>query len=234
MALPGRLRATRLVLVFACALCLAAAQPVPPAFGESSLERAASALRTRNAHVDPAFGGLVGEERLAYAARVASRAADGRRIVIAFVGVPDANLDAFRERLYGRLRLAEAQGALVVATPTSITMRTPNLTPDAELAIIWRDARALKVPAPRPYTETLAELVYDTGLVIHNTTPGAVPRGSGRERNLATFSGHFAGETNGASLWLRLVLPLAGVVVVAGLLVAAAAYVVRRHTPAPE
>lgn len=224
--------ALRPLLVFVCALVLAAA---PPALGESSLESAAGALRTGNAHVDPALAGFVREERLAYAARVASRAADGRRIVVAFVAVPDAHLDAFRERLYGRLRLAEAHGALVVATPTSITMRTPNLTPDAELAIIRSDARALMVPAPRPYTETLAELVYDTGLVIHNTTPGAVPRGSGLERNLATFPGHFAGETaRGASWWLRLALPLAGVVVVAGMLVGIAAVVVRRKTPAPD
>jgi hypothetical protein len=131
------------------------------------------------------------------------------------------------------LRLADEQGALVVATPRSITMRTPNLTPDAELAIIRGDAWPLRVPAPRPYTETLAELVYDTGLVIHNTTPGAVPRGSGGERNLATFSGRFAGEVDSASLWIRLVVPLAGVVVLASMLVGAAALVVRRTTRPP-
>jgi len=229
--------ATRaVVVVFACALFLAAGQQAPHAFDDSPLEGAASALRTRNAHVDVTLAGFVREERLAYAASVASRAADGRRIVVAFVDVADAHLDAYRDELYGRLRLAEKQGALVVATPVSITMRTPNLTPDAELAIIRLDARALNVPAPRPYTETLAELVYDTGLVIHNTTPGAVPRGSGRERNLSTFPGHFAGETraDGASWWIRLAIPFAGVVVLAGMLVIAAAVAVRRTTRPPD
>jgi hypothetical protein len=229
--------ATRaVVVIFACALLLAAVQQAPQAFGDSSLESAASALRARNAHVDAALAGYAREQRLAYAARVASRAADGRRIVVAFVDVPDSRLDAYRDQLYGRLRLAERQGALVVATPVSITMRTPNLTPDAELAIIRIDARALDVPAPRPYTETLAELVYDTGLVIHNTTPGAVPRGSGRERNLSTFPGHFADETraDGASWWVRLAIPFAGVVILAGLLFGAAALVVRRTTRPPD
>ena len=225
--------ATRAVVIFVCALLLAAAQRAPQAFGDSSLESAASALRARNAHVDAALAGFAREQRLAYAARVASRAADGRRIVVAFVDVPDVRLDAYRDQLYSRLRLGERQGALVVATPVSITMRTSNLTPDAELAIIRLDARALDVPAPRPYTETLAELIYDTGLVIHNTTPGAVPRGSGRERNLRTFPGHFADETRAdrASLWVRLALPLAGVMVVAGMLVVAGAVVVRRRGP---
>ena len=224
--------ATRAVVILVCALLVAAGHQAPLAFGESSLDGAASALRTRNAHVDAALAGFVREGRLAYAARVASRAADGRRIVVAFVDVPDAHLDAYRDRLYGRLRLAETQGALVVATPISITMRTPNLTPDAELAIIRLDSRALDVPAPRPYTKTLAELVYDTGLVIHNTTPGAAPRGSGRERNLATFPGRFADETHagGASWLVRLVIPFAGVVVLAGLLFGGAALVVRRTT----
>ena len=113
-------------------------------------------------------------------------------------------------------------------------MRTPNLTPDAELAIIRLDARALMVPAPRPYTATLAELVYDTGLVIHNTTPGAVPRGLGAERNLSTFPGHFAGETKRASWWLRLAAPIAGVVVLASLVVTAAGFVVRRAARPPN
>lgn len=226
--------ATRPLAVLASALFVVACQPIPVAFGESSLERAANALRTRNAHVDPALAGLAREERLAYATKIASRAADGRRIVIAFVDVPDPLLDAFRERLFARLRLAEEGGALVVATPTSITMRTSNLTPDAELAIIRGDAGALRMPAPRPYTATLAELVYDTGLVIHNTTPGAVPRGFGRERNLATFPGHFADETDGASWWLRLAAPLAGVVVLASMVVAGAAFIVRRKPHPPD
>jgi len=224
--------ATRAVVIVVCFLFLAAPQQAP-AFGDSSLERTASALRTRNAHVDATLAGFAREQRLAYAASVASRAADGRRIVVAFVDVRDSHLNAYRDQLYGRLRLAEKHGALVVATPVSITMRTPNLTPDAELAIIRLDSRALDVPAPRPYTETLAELVYDTGLVIHNTTPGAAPRGSGRERNLATFPGHFADEmqADGASLWVRLVIPFAGVAVLAGLLFGAAALVVRRTSP---
>jgi hypothetical protein len=116
----------------------------------------------------------------------------------------------------------------VVATPTSITMHTPNLTPDAELAIIWGNTRALDVPPPRPYTETLAELVYDTGLVIHNTTPGAVPRGARRERNLSTFPGYFAGETKGGSGGLRTIAELAGVLAVAGVLMIGAAWLARR------
>jgi hypothetical protein len=217
---------TRAAAVFGCALFLAA----PRAFGESSLDGTARALSTRNAHVDASVAGFAREDRLAYAATVASRAADGRRIVVAFVDVPDAGLDAYREQLYVRLRLADVHGALVLATPTSITMRTANLTPDAERAIIRLDARALDVPAPRPYTETLAELVYDTGLVIHNTTPNATPRGSGRERNLKTFSGHFADELKPArESWLvRLVLPLAAVLLAAGMLVVAAAFVIRR------
>jgi hypothetical protein len=224
--------ATRAVAIFASALSVAGAQQAPQAFGESSVESAASTLRTRYAHVDTGLAGFAREERLAYAASVASRAADGRRIVVAFVDVADAHLDAYRDELYDRLRLAETQGALVVATPASITMRTPNLTPDAELAIIRLDARALDVPAPRPYTETLAELIYDTGLVIHNTTPDAVPRGLGLERNLATFPGHFAGETHAErSSWLvRLALPFAGVVVLASLLLGAGALAIRRTT----
>jgi len=153
--------------------------------------------------------------------------------VVAFVGVPDQSLDSFREQLYIRLRLGDSMGTLVVATPTSITMHTANLTPDAELAIIRADARALRRRAPRPYTATLAELVYDTGLVIHNTTQGARPRGSGAERNLATFPGHFADESAGSSLWVRLVIPLAGVVIAAAMLVGAAAFIVRRRTARP-
>ena len=220
----------RAAVIFASALVLVAAQPAAQAFGQSPLDRAASALRTHSAHVDPALAGFVREGRLAYAARVASRAADGRRIVVAFVGVRDEQLDAFREALFKRLGLAKTMGSLVVATPTSITMRTPNLTPDAELAIIRLDARALNVDAPRPYTETLAELVYDTGLVIHNTTPGADPRGSGAEGDLRTFPGHFANEANanGESWLVRLAIPLGGVVLLASLFVGAGALFVRR------
>jgi hypothetical protein len=219
--------------VFACASFLAAA---PTTSADSSLEGAASALDMRQAHVDPALAGFAREERLAYAARVATRAADGRRIVIAFVDVPDLRLDDYRDRLYQRLRLGEKDGTLVVATPVSITMRTPNLTPDAELAIIRLDSRALDMPVPRPYTNTLAELVYDTGLVIHNTTPGAAPRGGGRERNLATFSGRFADEAGAKddSAWARVVLPLAGVTLLASVLIAAGAVVLRRTTRPPD
>lgn len=224
-----RRAAIRAPLVLACALVLISA---PPAFAESPLDRAVRALSSRDALVDPAVAGFAREDRLAYAAKIASRAADGRRIVVAFVGVPDDRLDGFREQLYIRLRLDESMGTLVVATPTSITMHTPNLTPDAELAIIRADARALRVRAPRPYTKTLAEIVYDTGLVIHNTTEGARPRGSGAERNLSTFPGHFADESVG-SVWERLVLPLAGVVIAAAMLVGATAFIVHRRTPPP-
>jgi hypothetical protein len=211
-----------------CAAFLVAAQPTLAANRDPILDRAADGLRTQNAHVDPAVAGFARVDRLAYAARIASRAADGRRIVVVFVDVPDARLNDFRERLYRRLRLADAMGALVVATPRSITMHTPNLTPDAELAIIWGHARELDVPPPRPYTETLAELVYDTGLVIHNTTPGAVPRGSRRERNLSTFPGHFAGETSDGPGWVRTIAELAGVLAVASVLMVGAAWLARR------
>src|SRR6476659_5904536 len=113
--------AIRAHLVLACALIAVTAQP---AFGETPLDRAVRALSTRDAHVDPAVAGFVREDRLAYAAKIASRAADGRRIVVAFVGVPDQSLDGFREQLYIRLRLGDSMGTLVVATPTSITMHT--------------------------------------------------------------------------------------------------------------
>jgi hypothetical protein len=190
-------------LAVAAISALVAAVSSATASDRTALVQATNALRSEPAYVDPALAGLVRRERLAYPARVATRAADGRRVVVAFVSVPDIGLDSFRERLYARLGLRGVDGTLIVATPTSITMRTPNLTPDAELAIIRRDGAAIELPS-RPYTEVLAELVYDTGLVVHNTTPEATPRGAGRDRNLATFSGHFAGESR--SGWWPLVL----------------------------
>jgi len=43
----------------------------------------------------------------------------------------------------------------------------------------------------------VAELVYDAGLVIHNATPGAVPRGDGRDSDLRAFSARFPAEDAG-------------------------------------
>jgi hypothetical protein len=211
------------------ALAVAAGGAPGDAAADTALERAEGALRAHPVYVDRPLRRLVRPERLAYAARVASRAADGRRIVIAFLNVRDARLDGFRDRLYRRLRLAGRDGALIVATPTTITMRTPNLAPDAELAIIRHNAAKLRLP-PRPYTASLAELVYDTGLVIHNTTPGATPRGSGRDRNLATFGGRFPGEPDQEHRgfpWLPLAIILAGAL-------AAAAFVARGLSRRPN
>jgi hypothetical protein len=207
----------RAAAVLAAIASLAVASPALAA-DRAVLKRAASALASSHAYVDPVLSGLARPDRLDYSGRIATRAADGRRVVIAFVSIPDARLDRFRERLYARLGFRSTEGTLVVASPTSITMRSSNLTPDAELAIIRRDGVALELPSRR-YTDVLAELVYDTGLVVHNTTPGAIPRGDGRQRNLATFSGRFAGEHAGRS-WLG---PAVGLTAAALLTLVAAA-----------
>jgi hypothetical protein len=132
---------------------------------------------------------------------------------VAFVEVPDARLNKFREDLFGRLRLARAHGALIVATPTATTMHTSNLTPDAEVAVIRLE---LISRAHHSFTEKLAELIYDTGLVIHNTTPGSKPRGFGPERNLATFPGRFSDEAKNSNEppWVLIGLGLAALIVV--------------------
>src|SRR5437763_15957825 len=148
---------------------LAAAVVAPGAQGDAEFERAASGLMAHVTYVEPAVEGFVREKRLAYAARVASHAADGRRIVVAFVGIPDSRIDSFRDQLYARLQLGRRGGALIVATPTAVTMRTANLTPDAELAIIHIDTIKEGLKA-RSYTYTLYELFYDKGLVINSTT----------------------------------------------------------------
>jgi hypothetical protein len=111
---------------------------------------------------------------------------------VLFVDVPPPRLNGFRDRVYSRLGLGRS-GALVVGTPASVTIRTQTLTSDQEDGIVALDAQ-LFTRRHAGYTEPLAELVYDVGLVIHNSRPGVAPRGSGADRNLATFSGRFPDE----------------------------------------
>ena len=174
---------------------LAAVAPAHSARAEKSTEPAAAALRAGSTYVAPTVAKVVDRERLAYAAGVASRAADGAPIKVVFVDVPDERLDGFRDRLFERLSLGP-RGALVIGTITAITLRTASLTPDQEAAVAVGDSGPLRAP-PRRYTEGIAELTYDLGLVIHNSTPNAVPRGLGADRNLRTFSGRFPGEDRG-------------------------------------
>jgi hypothetical protein len=171
------------------ALAAPAAHAAPPASVE---QQAFSALRERPVFIHDKVSRLVDEVHLTYAALTASRAADGAQIKLAFVSVPNSRLDSLRDRLYVRLRLGPG-GALVLANPLAITMRTATLTIEQEAAIIQLDGRALR-RMPGNYTKMLAELTYDTGLVIHNSTPGVAPRGDGADRNLETFSGRFPGE----------------------------------------
>jgi hypothetical protein len=156
---------------------------------------AARQLAGHSVYVDPAVASVVDADRLAYAARVASRTADGARIKIAFVNVATNRLNAFRDRLYRQLELGD-DGAVVIATPVAVAMRSKTLTPDQEAYILKADGRALKA-TPRRYTSAVAEMTYDVGLVIHNLRPNAVPRGLGADRNLATFSGRYPGEATG-------------------------------------
>jgi hypothetical protein len=139
----------------------------------------------------------VGQARLAYAARIASHAADGAKVRVAFVNVPNARLDQFRDRLFRRLRLGGERGALIVGTPTAVALRTATLTPDQESGILLLESPLLHRVSR---TEGLAELTYDVGLVIHNSTPGVHPRGLGLERNLRTFSGRFSDERRGGGI----------------------------------
>jgi hypothetical protein len=185
---------------------VAASLLLPSAAAAAAVEPAAVArtLASAAVYVEPGLELLVDEGRLRYATSVASRAADGAPIKLAFVDVPDRDLNGFRERLYARLDLGE-RGALVVATPVSITMRTKTLAPITEDAIIGVAGIELRRP-PRRYTEALGELVYDTGLVIHNTTPGAPPRGDGADSDLRTFDGRFAGEKGDGSTGLIIAL----------------------------
>jgi hypothetical protein len=159
------------------------------AVGDSSLV----ALRMGEAYVASDVAGWVRQAPLAYAARTASHAADGAKVRVAFVNVPDGRLDEFRDRLFRRLGLGE-RGALIVGTPTAVAVRTATLTPDQENGILALEGPML---LRLPRTEGLAELTYDVGLVIHNSTPGVHPRGLGLERNLRTFSGRFADEGGG-------------------------------------
>ena len=154
---------------------------------------AAKRLAAHAVYVDPAVSSLVSTARLEYAARVASRTADGARIKVAFVNVANARLDGFRDRLFRALELGD-DGAVVIATPVSVAMRSASLTPDQEAYILKADGRALKA---QRYTSAVAEMTYDVGLVIHNLRPNAVPRGLGEDRNLATFSGRYPGEATG-------------------------------------
>jgi hypothetical protein len=162
------------------------------ALGDTSL----MALRLADAYVASDMEGWVGEARLAYAARIASHAADGAKVRVAFVNVPNARLDEFRDRLFRRLQLGE-RGALIVGTPTAVALRTSTLTPDQESGILLLESPLLHRVSR---TEGLAELTYDVGLVIHNSTPGVHPRGLGLERNLRTFSGRFADERGGSGI----------------------------------
>lgn len=159
---------------------------------EPDVAAVAQRLADDAVYVEPGLERVVDAERLRHATSIASRAADGAPIKLAFVDVPDESLDAFRDRLAAAVDLDE-RGALVVATQVSITMLTMSLPPITEESIIGVAAFELRRP-PRNYTEALSELVYDTGLVIHNSTPGAVPRGDGNDSNLRTFDGRFAGE----------------------------------------
>ena len=183
--------------LLALGIVTAAVGLTPPAARATwELDAIARGLGSGDIYVGAAVSPLVDAPELRRGAAIASRAADGARIKLAFVNVSDAQLDSFRERLFGALDLG-SHGALVVATPVSITMRTKTLTPAAEHAIIAAAAFELRAP-PRDYTAALAELLYDTGLVIHNSTPGAVPRGNGPNSDLRTFTGRFEGEDVGA------------------------------------
>lgn len=167
--------------------------PVSAAPAQTPLDaRAADGLRETDVFIDPEVANLIDRERIAFAASTASRAIDGEPVKFAFVNVPDDRLNGFRDRLFSRLDLGE-RGALIVATPVSVAVRTRTLRPDTEAAIVARDGEPIAA-VPRRYTEPLAELVYDVGLVIHNSTPGVIPRGDGPNRDLKTFTGEFAGE----------------------------------------
>jgi Protein of unknown function (DUF3179) len=187
----------------------------PSAAPTADIRLIARTLRDTDVYVDPAVNRLVDSARLRRATAIASRAADGASIKLAFVNISDAQLDRVRDRLFEALDL-DARGALVVTTPVSIAMRTKTLHPAAEQAIVETDAVALRSP-PRDYTSALSELVYDTGLVIHNSAPGAVPRGHGANRNLRTFTGRFEGEkAGGAPTWLLVALVGGGAAAAAG------------------
>jgi hypothetical protein len=67
--------------------------------------------------------------------------------------------DATRERLYDALNLGP-RGAVVVATPVSITLTTATLEPAVAKALIDADGASLRFQ-PRDYTSALAELLYD-------------------------------------------------------------------------
>jgi len=167
----------------------------PSAAAASVESDAARRLSEHSVYVDPAVGQLVNVEGLEYAARVASRTADGAPIKVAFVNVATGRLNAFRDRLFRSLKLGE-DGAVVIATPIAVVMRSASLTDDQEDYILKADGRALRRTPPR-YTSAVSELTYDVGLVIHNLRPGAVPRGLGDDKNLRTFSGKYPGELTG-------------------------------------
>ena len=174
--------------LLAAALALFAA----PALASNLETRAFNAVSGRDVYVQPSVARLVNQRRLAYAARIASRAADGAPMKIVFVDIPQRKLNPLRDRLFQRLHLAPS-GALVVGTPKGVTIRTHTLTVGQEDGIVELDARLFKRRGAG-YTEPLSELIYDVGLVIHNSRPDASPRGMGRDGNLDTFSGTFPDE----------------------------------------
>jgi hypothetical protein len=174
--------------LLAAALALFAA----PALASNLETRAFNGISARDVYVQPSVAKLVNQRRLAYAARIASRAADGAPMKIAFVDIPQRKLKPLSNRLFQRLNLAPS-GALVVGTPKSVTIRTQTLTVGQEDGIVALDA-GLFARRGAGYTVPLSELIYDVGLVIHNSRPGVSPRGMGRDSNLATFSGTFPDE----------------------------------------
>jgi hypothetical protein len=177
---------------FVALLALALVLLAVPAGAAPTLEtQVLRATSMDSVYTQPSVAKLVNQQRLAYAARTASHAADGAPIKVVFVGVSNRRLNLLRDRLFEQLDLRPS-GALVVATPTAVTIRTQTLTRDQENGIVALDAHLFGHRAG--YTEPLAELVYDVGLVIHNSRPGVAPRGSGRDRNLATFTGAFPDE----------------------------------------
>lgn len=163
-----------------------------PALASSLETRAFNAVSVSDVYVQPSVAKLVNQRRLAYAARIASRAADGAPMKIVFVDIPERKLNRLRDRLFQRLNLAPS-GALVVGTPKSVTIRTNTLTVGQEDGIVALDSGLFKRRGAG-YTAPLSELIYDVGLVIHNSRPDVSPRGSGRESNLDTFSGTFSDE----------------------------------------
>src|SRR5262245_29382053 len=139
----------RRTLLFSGLLLALGAAPARAAVDEDAARR----LAAHAVYVDPAVAPLVDRARLEYAARVATRTADGAPIKIAFVNIANSRLNAFRDRLFRRLDLGD-DGAVVIATPISVAMRSASLTPDQETYILRADGRALR---SKRYTSAVAE-----------------------------------------------------------------------------